>query len=429
MEKRIEVFVQRVRDLAEHVKGNEQATKQAIIGPLFTALGWDLTDPRECLPEFRADFGQGRSVKPVDWAFLIANKPAIIVEAKEAGKSLGRYDEQLADYFAKCPEVKLGILTSGLQWRFFTDVERGNVMDREPCAVWDVLSDAEPPMDFLTLLQRGTYSSELIQTFANRRRQQNLTVQQIGKLLAPAPDFVRMVIRDLEARPVTDAVIEAWRPIVTGAVNEWARQRVLEVALSKPITTPAPTTRQAAPAVARASLSGMAAVPDLTPVFTPPPLPPPVVQPDPVAQVHVAPPAPLSAPPLPADSIPKEGRTVNTEDVELEAFDRITTMLRRTGHPDVEKVAWKDTTGYFGIHVEKPSRWFLRLLIEDAMRNKGVLFALSEPQLRELLPTAAISTVAWGTRVTISGIDDLERLRPAIEAAFLAEVAPKAPGA
>ena len=32
-------FVKRVQDLAEHVRGNEQATKQSLIGPLFTLLG------------------------------------------------------------------------------------------------------------------------------------------------------------------------------------------------------------------------------------------------------------------------------------------------------------------------------------------------------------------------------------------------------
>ncbi len=28
-------YVKRVKDLADHVKGNEQATKQSLIGPLF----------------------------------------------------------------------------------------------------------------------------------------------------------------------------------------------------------------------------------------------------------------------------------------------------------------------------------------------------------------------------------------------------------
>src|SRR3954471_9640486 len=94
-------FVKRVQDLAERVKGNEQATKQSLIGPLFTLLGYDLTDPQECVPEFKADFGKERSVKPVDWAFYQNARPIFLVEAKDAGKKLGGYDEQLGDYFAK----------------------------------------------------------------------------------------------------------------------------------------------------------------------------------------------------------------------------------------------------------------------------------------------------------------------------------------
>ncbi|WP_437805489.1 hypothetical protein [Sorangium sp. So ce1078] len=111
-------YVNRVRDLAEHVKGNEQATKQSLIGPLFTLLGYDLTDPRQCLPEYRVDFGKDRSVKPIDWAFLQNARPIFFVEAKEAGRKLAGFDEQLADYFAKAPDAKLGVLTNGIQWRF-----------------------------------------------------------------------------------------------------------------------------------------------------------------------------------------------------------------------------------------------------------------------------------------------------------------------
>src|SRR5262245_61221651 len=58
MKEAIESYIKRVRELAEHVRGNEQATKQSLIGPLFTSLGYDLTDPRECTPEYRADFGK-----------------------------------------------------------------------------------------------------------------------------------------------------------------------------------------------------------------------------------------------------------------------------------------------------------------------------------------------------------------------------------
>jgi predicted type IV restriction endonuclease len=108
----IETYVKRVRELADHVRGNEQATKQSLVGPFFTMLGHDLTDPRECLPEYKADFGKERSSKPIDWAFRNNGVFAFFVEVKEVGRKLAGFDEQLADYFAKEPSVKLGILTT-----------------------------------------------------------------------------------------------------------------------------------------------------------------------------------------------------------------------------------------------------------------------------------------------------------------------------
>jgi hypothetical protein len=234
MKDSIAAYVKRVRDLAEHVRGNEQATKQSLIGPLLTLLGYDLTDPRECVPEYRVDFGKERSVKPIDWAFYQNGQPIFFVEAKEVSKRLSGYDEQLADYFAKAPEAKLGILTNGVQWRFFTDVVNPNIMDREPFLKWDVLSDEEPPHDFLTVLQKSQYNAELVRAFARRKRAQNLLVEELNRLLEPSSEFVRLAIANIETRKLTESVLETWKPVLANAINEWARQRALTTILNDP---------------------------------------------------------------------------------------------------------------------------------------------------------------------------------------------------
>src|SRR4051794_19326104 len=100
MKEQLEKYVKQVKEWHEHCRGSEQATKQSLIGPLFTLLGYNLTDPRECVPEYKADFGRDRATKPVDWAFYQNGRPIFFVEAKEAGKKLHGYDEQLGDYFA-----------------------------------------------------------------------------------------------------------------------------------------------------------------------------------------------------------------------------------------------------------------------------------------------------------------------------------------
>jgi len=234
LREQVEGYVKRVKELSEHVKGNEQATKQSLIGPFFSMLGYDLTDPRECVPEFKADFGRDRSTKPIDWAFLQNGSFAFFVEAKEVGKKLAGYDEQLGDYFAKDPNVKLGILTNGGQWRFFTDVVNSNVMDREPFAKWDIFSDEPAPMDVITLLQKQSFNPELIRAYAQRQRAQNLLVGELSRLLEPAPEFTKLAVANIETRNLTQAVVESWKAVVASALDEWARQRMLSAALSEP---------------------------------------------------------------------------------------------------------------------------------------------------------------------------------------------------
>ena len=230
----IEGYIKRVKDLAEHVRGNEQATKQSLIGPFLSMLGYDLTDPRECIPEYKADFGKDRSTKPIDWAFLHSGNFAFFVEAKEVGRKLAGYDEQLADYFAKDPNVKLGILTNGAQWRFFTDVENPNVMDREPFARWDLFTEEPPPFDVVTLIQKAQFNAELIRAYAQRQRAQNLLVSELTRLLEPHTDFARLAVANIETRNLTEKVIDSWKPVVASALNEWARQRMLSAALAAP---------------------------------------------------------------------------------------------------------------------------------------------------------------------------------------------------
>ena len=140
VKEQLEQYVKQVKEWHEHCRNNEQATKASLIAPLFVLLGYNMHDPRECKPEYRTDFGKGeKAATPVDWAFLINGTFAFFVEAKEVGAKLTRYAEQLGMYFAKEPAVKLGILTNGTRWQFYTDLVNGNVMDKEPFFTWDVL--------------------------------------------------------------------------------------------------------------------------------------------------------------------------------------------------------------------------------------------------------------------------------------------------
>lgn len=233
MKDQLERYVKRVAERHESCRDSEAATGASLIIPLFTVLGYDVADPRECKPQYKADFGRSRSKQPVDWAFFVNGSLAFLVEAKAVGKAIDRYDGQLRDYYGKeQPGVKLGVLTNGVKWRFFTDLAAEHVMDKEPFLEWDVLNDPIP-YGFLTILQRAEFKPELISTWAKRRYRQSLLVAELTRLLEPSPEFVRLAIQNLEVRTLFPAVIQEWKPILGSAIQEWAQQRRLTEALGR----------------------------------------------------------------------------------------------------------------------------------------------------------------------------------------------------
>ena len=350
----IENYIKRVKDLAEHVKGNEQATKQSLIGPFFTMLGYDLTDPRECVPEYRADFGKERSTKPIDWAFLHNGSFAFFVEAKEVGRKLAGFDEQLADYFAKDPAVKLGILTNGAQWRFFTDIVNPNVMDPEPFARWDIFADEPPPFDVITLLQKAQFNAELIRAFAQRQRAQNLLVGELTRLLEPATELTKLAIANIETRNLTQAVVESWKPVVASALNEWARQRMLAAALSAP----------------QPSSSGGA-----------------------------------------RDSKPEPARVETTQE-ELDAFE----VVRKLLGPECP-VAWEDSIAYFKIHLLEKRTWVLARL-QLGRRNPVIWVPLPPEQVTPLSGGRPVATQGGWTTISLDSVARLGEMGNLFSAAY-----------
>lgn len=131
-------FIEELNDLSnripnykDKVKG-EQATIDAFVKPFIRALGYDDTNPTEVVPQFTADIGVKQGEK-VDLAILKNNKAIMLIECKDWSSDLPTEDvSQLFRYFTAVTEARIGVLTNGVLYRFYTDSEKPNVMDTEP---------------------------------------------------------------------------------------------------------------------------------------------------------------------------------------------------------------------------------------------------------------------------------------------------------
>lgn len=115
----------------------EEGTKMSLILPFFQILGYDVFNPDEFMPEYTADVGIKKGEK-VDYAIMKDGKPLILIECKSVSEELSKHASQLFRYFGTS-EAKFGILTNGVIYKFFTDLDETNKMDLTPFMEFNVL--------------------------------------------------------------------------------------------------------------------------------------------------------------------------------------------------------------------------------------------------------------------------------------------------
>ena len=174
-------LIEKLRNLSSEVewrltaaKRSEASTSQFLVMPFFNLLGYNVHNPNHVEPEFTADVGIQR--EKVDFALMQDGKPVILVEVKYAGANLdNQHAAQLRRYFSTKLDVNFGILSNGLEFRFFSDLELQNVMDDEPFLTIDLEDLDESLIDVLEQFSRtGFEKTNAIQAARSARDRQRI---------------------------------------------------------------------------------------------------------------------------------------------------------------------------------------------------------------------------------------------------------------
>ncbi|UDN60602.1 type I restriction endonuclease [Clostridioides sp. ES-W-0016-02] len=216
---KIKQFSKRIETLKDSLV-TEEATKTALIMPLFQILEYDIFNPLEFMPEFIADVGVKKGEK-VDYAILENGKPLILIEAKCATDKLKKHDAQLFRYFT-ATEAKFAILTNGIIYKFFTDLEEKNKMDDKPFLVLNLLNMDDNKISHLKKFTKSTFNIDTIFNIASELKYTNLIKSQLNSQLEnPSDEFVRFIINDFYNGVKTQNVVEKFRPIVKRSMSQF----------------------------------------------------------------------------------------------------------------------------------------------------------------------------------------------------------------
>ena len=313
----------------------EEATKNALILPFFQMLGYDVFNPLEFVPEYTADVGIKKGEK-VDYAIVIDGKPTIFIEAKWCGEKLENHDSQLFRYFATC-SAKLAILTNGIVYRFYTDLDEKNKMDLTPFMEFNLLDIKDNLVPELKRFQRSSLDVEDIFSAASDLKY-TTAIKQLFAKQAAAPDeaFVSYILKEVYPGRKTGPIFDKFKEIIKKSFSQYVTDLMNEKFKS-------------------------------------------MLEPKEKAGEK-------KSDEIPAEKAPVEAKpAILTTEEELESFITIKALLHDTVAPS--RISYKDTMNYFSILLDgKVTRWICRLQL-DGKRKYLVVPTADKKEVRYLLET------------------------------------------
>ena len=210
---------ERIKQLKENIK-TEEATKQSLIMPFFQSLGYDVFNPLEFVPEFTADVGIKKGEK-VDYAILKDNEPIILIEAKPCSDDLSKHDSQLFRYFGTT-KARFAILTNGIIYKFFSDLDQPNVMDKKPFYILDMENLSEQSITYVEKFIKANLDIDNILNTASDLKYLNLTKIAFKELMEnPSDEFIRLLLNTgIYDGVKNQKVIDKFKPIAKRAMNQ-----------------------------------------------------------------------------------------------------------------------------------------------------------------------------------------------------------------
>ncbi|XLS30120.1 type I restriction endonuclease [Flavobacteriaceae bacterium M23B6Z8] len=230
----IHTLADKIQSLKDKID-TEEATKHAFVLPFINALGYDTFNPMEVIPEFTADLGLKKGEK-VDYAIFRDEVPILIIECKSWKESLDPHNSQLFLYF-HTTKTRFALLTNGIHYKFYSDLENSNKMDEKPFLEFDITKIKEAEIVEVSKFQKTNFDIEKIVNNASALKY----TKEIRKLITaeiadPSIEFVRLFASKVYTGRLTEKVIDSFTGFVQKAFGQTISDRVnerLNTALNK----------------------------------------------------------------------------------------------------------------------------------------------------------------------------------------------------
>lgn len=226
----------KVEQLKDQIQ-TEESTKHAFTLPFINILGYDAFNPTEVVPEFTADLGLKKGEK-VDYAIFQNGSPILIIECKHWKQDLNVHNSQLFRYF-HVTKTRFALLTNGIVYRFYTDLEESNKMDEKPFLEFNILHIKENIVKEIEKFHKSKFDvSKIVDNASNLKYTREIKHLIDSEIEKPSTEFIKLFASRAYSGRLTSNVLEEFSEIVNKAFTQIISERVndrLNSALNKEV--------------------------------------------------------------------------------------------------------------------------------------------------------------------------------------------------
>lgn len=225
-------LIDRITELAARVGRQkdvvmtEQAAKTAFVLPFLQSLGYDVFNPHEVVPELTADHGFKKGEK-VDYAVKRDGSIIMLIECKPVGAVLdAKYAGQLFRYFS-VTETRVGVLTDGVRYLFFSDLDAANKMDDRPFFEFNLLAYTSADVEELKHFTRKSFELDtLIGRAAGLKYHRLLLAALQREFDQPSEEMIKMLAARVYTGRMTQQIRDQFAELVGRAMHDFVRAAV-----------------------------------------------------------------------------------------------------------------------------------------------------------------------------------------------------------
>ena len=198
----------------------EEGTKIALVQRFIRALGYDPENPSEVHLEYSG--GSGRCdyvIKDCD-----TGSPFILIECKQATEELNTENvDQLSDYFHQIISAKIAILTNGITYKFYTDLDNENVMDKTPFSEIDLNTEiGDSEKEILGLFVKEYFDLEKVRDEALKKKyMREMKAYLHNQYEEPNQEFIKFMASKVYDGNMTEKKRTEFIPLIKKAIRKF----------------------------------------------------------------------------------------------------------------------------------------------------------------------------------------------------------------